>query len=100
MILIEKEYGGHFSHCIEQSGGSAVDLVELIVKKFPSYRDETVYHGQRGLFSFLFNYFISKLFILVSFYKRAQILVSDIWGCFNGHGLGHFTDMVRCFFFL
>jgi len=74
--ILLKEYGGHFARCIEQSGGSAVDLVELIVKKFPSYRDEAVYHGQR-----------------VSFYKRAQILVSDIWGCLNGHGLGHFTDM-------
>ncbi len=33
----------------------------------------------------------------MSFYKRAQILVSDIWGCLNGHGLGHFTDMVCLF---
>jgi len=75
LILFQK-YGGHFSRCIEESGGSAVDLVRLVVNKFPSYRDETVYHGQR-----------------VSFYKRAQILVSDVWGCFNGQGLGHFTDM-------
>ncbi|CAF1069224.1 unnamed protein product [Rotaria sordida] len=74
--VLVKEYGGHFTRCIEQSGGSAVDLVELIVKKFPSYRDEAVYDGQR-----------------VSFYKRAQILVADIWGCFNGHGFGHFTGM-------
>jgi len=74
--ILLKEYGGHFSHCIEQSGGSAVDLVQLIVQKFPAYRDEAVYDRQR-----------------VSFYKRAQILVADIWGCFNGHGLGHFTDM-------
>ncbi len=43
-----KEYGGHFVRCIEQSGGSAVDLVDLIVKTFPSYRDEAVYDGQRG----------------------------------------------------
>ncbi|CAF1691411.1 unnamed protein product, partial [Adineta ricciae] len=45
---------------------------------FPAYRDESVYDGQR-----------------VSFYKRAQVLVSDIWGCFKGHGIGHFTDMDR-----
>ena len=43
-----KEYDGHFVRCIEQSGGSAVDLVELVVRKFPSYRDEAVYDGQRG----------------------------------------------------
>ncbi|UJR29724.1 hypothetical protein I4U23_017273 [Adineta vaga] len=76
--ILLKEYGGHFLRCIEQSGGSAIDLVELVVKKFPAYRDEAVYDGQR-----------------VSFYKRAQILVSDIWGCFNGHGIAHFTDMDR-----
>ncbi|CAF1491616.1 unnamed protein product, partial [Rotaria sordida] len=50
-------YGGHFARCIEQSDGSAVDFVELVVKSFPSYRDEAVYDGQR-----------------VSFCKRAQIL--------------------------
>jgi hypothetical protein len=38
-----KEYGGHFSRCIEQSGGSAIKLVELIVKSFPAYRDEAIY---------------------------------------------------------
>ncbi|CAF3701815.1 unnamed protein product [Rotaria sp. Silwood1] len=29
----------------------------------------------------------------VHFYKRAETLVSDIWRCFNGHGLGHFAAM-------
>jgi len=48
--------------------------------------------------SFSIQIFYLKQFFLVSFYKRAQILVSDIWGCFHGHGLGHFTDMVRLFY--
>ncbi|UJR30742.1 hypothetical protein I4U23_018262 [Adineta vaga] len=76
--ILLKEYHGHFINCIKRSGGSAIDLVELVVKKFPAYRDEAVYDGQR-----------------VSFYKRAQILVSNIWGCFNSHGIAHFTDMDR-----
>jgi hypothetical protein len=29
----------------------------------------------------------------VSFYKRAQILIADIWGCFEGKGLGFFEDI-------
>ncbi|CAF5001456.1 unnamed protein product, partial [Rotaria sp. Silwood1] len=74
--ILLKEYGGHFSNCIEQSGGSALKLVELIVKSFPAYRDEAIYDGQR-----------------VSFYKRAQLLVSDIWKRLHGHGLGHFIDI-------
>jgi hypothetical protein len=54
-LLNKQEYGGHFSRCIEQSGGSAVDLVQLVIQKFPSYRDEAVYDGQRGLFLFHLN---------------------------------------------
>jgi hypothetical protein len=25
--------------------------------------------------------------------KRAQILVADLWGCFQGEGHGHFEDI-------
>ena len=31
--------------------------------------------------------------ISVSFYKRAQILVADIWACFEGKDLGAFDDI-------
>lgn len=35
------------------------------------------------------------LFFLISvaFYKRAQILIADIWACFEGQGLGNFSDI-------
>ena len=29
----------------------------------------------------------------VTFYKRAQILIADIWGCFEGMGHGYFADI-------
>jgi hypothetical protein len=29
----------------------------------------------------------------VSFYKRAQILIADLWSCFEGKGLGAFNDI-------
>ena len=29
----------------------------------------------------------------VAFYKRAQILIGDIWACFEGSDLGKFTDI-------
>ena len=29
----------------------------------------------------------------VALYKRAQILVADIWACFKGQGLGRFHDV-------
>lgn len=30
---------------------------------------------------------------LVSFYKRAQILIGDIWACFEGKDAGEFNDI-------
>ncbi|ODQ65627.1 hypothetical protein NADFUDRAFT_70053 [Nadsonia fulvescens var. elongata DSM 6958] len=55
---------------------SAVDLVNLIVANFPSFNDIDTYEGQE-----------------VHIYKRVQILVSDIWACFNGKSFGAFHDI-------
>ena len=30
---------------------------------------------------------------LVKFYKRAQILIADLWACFEGKGYGQFHDI-------
>ena len=40
------------------------------------FQDHTIYDG-----------------VQVFFYKRAQILVGDIWGAFKGQGLGKFEDI-------
>lgn len=65
-----------FADLIEQCGHSAVKLVDLIRTNFGSFNDVAVYKGMP-----------------VQILKRAQILVSDIWACFNGLGYGHFTDI-------
>ncbi|XP_076165923.1 queuosine 5'-phosphate N-glycosylase/hydrolase-like [Ptiloglossa arizonensis] len=74
-ILLEK-YQGTFTECIKSSSGSAEKLLKLIVNDFESFQDESDYETYR-----------------VSFYKRAQILVADIWACFKGEGLGKFHDI-------
>jgi len=33
------------------------------------------------------------VFITVAMYKRAQILIGDIWACFRGQDLGQFNDI-------
>lgn len=73
--LIEA-FNGNFENCIKQCGNSAEKLLQIIIKEFPCFRDEAEYAGER-----------------VSFYKRAQILIGDIWCCFQGKGLGKFTDL-------
>ena len=64
------------SALIAAAGGSAARLVELIVSTFPSFADTATYGGQE-----------------VRFYKRAQILVADLVGAFDGQGLGAFADL-------
>ncbi|XP_070760689.1 queuosine 5'-phosphate N-glycosylase/hydrolase isoform X2 [Enoplosus armatus] len=70
------EHGGSFRSFISQAGNDARKMVELIVEKIPSYRDEATYEGKR-----------------ISFYKRAQILVADFWGVMEARGEGDIIDM-------
>lgn len=67
---------GHFHTLLARAQGSAATLVRLVVQAFPSFNDIAIYEGQE-----------------VRFYKRAQLLVSDIAGALHGHPLGQFTDM-------
>ncbi|KAL7390887.1 hypothetical protein ABVT39_000868 [Epinephelus coioides] len=71
-----QEHGGSFRSFISQAGSDARKMVERIVEKIPSYRDEATYEGRR-----------------VSFYKRAQILVADFWGVMEARGEGDIIGM-------
>ncbi|KAH9409761.1 hypothetical protein TYRP_010773 [Tyrophagus putrescentiae] len=75
--LVEK-FGGSFVNCIAKANGSAFDLISIIYDNFPSFRDEGIYNGKP-----------------VTFLKRAQILVADLWGCFEGESYGRFKDIEK-----
>ncbi|XP_015108295.1 queuosine salvage protein [Diachasma alloeum] len=74
-IIVEK-YNGTFVECVKISKYSAEKLLKLVVKEFECFRDEADFYGHR-----------------VSFYKRAQILIGDIWACYKGKDLGEFNDI-------
>lgn len=74
-VLLEK-YDGSFEKLVKEANGNCEKLTQLIVDNFKCFRDESQYNGKS-----------------VSFYKRAQILVGDIWSCFENKGLGHFKDI-------
>jgi Potential Queuosine, Q, salvage protein family len=74
-VLYEK-YSCRFANCITAASGSAAALVNLLVRDFPCLRDEHCFEGRT-----------------VRLYKRAQILVADIWACFNGESYGAFDDI-------
>lgn len=80
-VLLVK-YDGTFARCVESSKHSAVKLLGMIIDHFPSYRDEAEYNSANSKYR-------------VGIYKRAQILVADIWSCFEGRELGLFHDINR-----
>ncbi len=76
-VLVE-QYSGWFGEAIKAADGSGPALVKQIVAHFPSFDDTAQYNGQT-----------------VRLYKRAQILVADLYGAFEGKGWGNLRDLDR-----
>jgi hypothetical protein len=72
--LLER-FGGSSSALVESAEGSAAALVRLLDRQ-PLFHDVATYHGME-----------------VPFYKRAQILASDLALAFAGRGWGEFHDL-------
>ncbi|KAL5343526.1 hypothetical protein BJX70DRAFT_352727 [Aspergillus crustosus] len=70
------DFEGSFTNCIYNANYSAAALVNLLAESFSCFRDEAVFNGRR-----------------VRLYKRAQILVADLWACFDGEDYGEFHDI-------
>lgn len=71
-----ENFEGSFKNVISEADGSAVKLLSLIVDNFKCFRDEATYKDKR-----------------VAIYKRAQILIGDIWSCYRNEGVGKFNDI-------
>ncbi len=71
-----KNYGGKTSNLIKKVNGDAQKLLEIIVQNFLSFSDTTKYKGKK-----------------IYFYKRAQLLVADIFQIFGGKGFGELGNM-------
>ncbi|TWU78848.1 hypothetical protein ED733_007524 [Metarhizium rileyi] len=76
-VLYER-YNCSFTNVISTAGGSAAELVNLLARDFSCFRDEHYFEGRNKPVRFL---------------KRAQILVADIWACFEGRAYGKFRDI-------
>lgn len=74
-ILLDR-FQGSFVHVLEEAEGSAVKLVLLVADGFPSFNDTASYHGET-----------------VYFFKRAQLLILDLWCTFSGGSWGSFHDL-------
>ena len=74
-VLLDR-FQGSFIYALEEARGSAVKLVLLLADEFPSFNDTANYHGKT-----------------VYFFKRAQLLVQDLWCTFSGTSWGNFHDL-------
>lgn len=63
-----EEFDGFACNLVAKANGSATRLVELIIRYLPGFRDCSIYNGYR-----------------VDLYKRAQILVGDLWAAYRRH---------------
>ncbi|KJE92058.1 hypothetical protein CAOG_03086 [Capsaspora owczarzaki ATCC 30864] len=73
--LVE-HFDGKFANMLRLASHSADVLMRDVLKHMPMYRDRAAYHG-----------------VELCFYKRLQILVADIWACYDGKGDGYFSDI-------
>ena len=76
-ILIEN-FDGKIENLIKKSNHQAENLILLLVKYFPSFRDMAIFEGKK-----------------VYFLKRAQIFCADLYQALKGKDLGKFKDIER-----
>jgi hypothetical protein len=62
---------------IDAADASAARLVNLLAQDFDCFRDEHPFEDGK----------------MIRLLKRAQILVADLWACFNGESYGEFYDI-------
>jgi hypothetical protein len=74
--VLLKKYNGDFSNLVLKANGDSQKLLELIISNFPSFQDTAIYQGK-------------KIYI----YKRAQLLVSDIYQAFEGKQFGSLKNI-------
>ncbi|MDQ4078960.1 MAG: queuosine salvage family protein [Chloroflexota bacterium] len=74
--VLSARWQGQAANLIRAADHSASDLVALATAEFPGFRDHAIYQGWP-----------------IYLYKRAQILAGDLWGSFDGQGLGRFDDI-------
>lgn len=62
---------------LDAADGSAARLVNILARDFDCFRDEHKFNRKKP----------------IRLLKRAQILVADLWACFQGESFGAFRDI-------
>ncbi len=73
-ILLDK-FDGDFTNLVKKAKGDLQVMLDLLLENFPSFRDTSLYKGEK-----------------IYFYKRAQLLIADIYQTFNNGEFGEMTN--------
>ena len=76
-IIIE-EFESNIENLIERSEKDAMKFLELLIKYFPSFQDTRTYKNKK-----------------IYFYKRTQLLISDIFQMFKGKDYGNLKNIIN-----
>jgi hypothetical protein len=75
-LVVLTKYNGQIANLIKEANNNSQTLLNLIITNFPGFKDESIYADQPVFFN-----------------KRAQLLTSDIYQVFNGHGFGELKNI-------
>lgn len=78
MDAFEERHGG-------PGQGTALQLVQMVTDTFPAFRDTAEFDGRTGALSYLTDFgriSDTRPLFSVYFWKRAQILVAELWAAF------------------
>ena len=76
--VLKSWFNGSVTEMIKKAENSAERLLQLVTGKFPCFCDSVVMEDERTR---------------LSFHKRAQIFIADLWGMNEGKGIGRFDDI-------
>ena len=69
-------FDGTFEKVLERADKDVTKLIHIVTSNFSCFNDVGIFESQP-----------------VQFQKRVQILIADIWACFEGAGFGEFRDI-------
>ncbi|MBS3169768.1 queuosine salvage family protein [Candidatus Woesearchaeota archaeon] len=76
-VILEK-YDGKISTLLKLGDGDVIKLLDILTRDFLAYNDFYTYCGKK-----------------ISFNKKAQLFISDVFQIFGGEGIGHFHNIQK-----
>lgn len=99
--VLRTKFGGSAANMIRSAEGDAVRLVEIVTQNFRCFQDHAAFRLEQSMSEAGNALALENMDAIaqVHFYKRAQIFVGDVFGAYNGQGLGKFDklDHLTCF---